>query len=740
MKPSAYWEKNNNQFHKSKLLLVHLSRIESGALDIIQGGRKEDKEGIPVYKKLDSLLKNPEIRAKLVKAMKPLMKDQTDPEEEHVYKKDLAFLQDVAPKSFEKPSQRKGDAEVHQIEEMGVGGDDSLGWVPESFVELAIDIGYKPIQNPHTHLLMFGKGPLDEKQKRQILSQYAMRGNIKFENGRPYADMPGQRRHYYEFDEQNRPFYRNVAGRPLHITSKADVESLRRSDKGFWGDVRALAKPLVRIAAPIAAVAMTPFTGGGSLALLGTSALAGGASYGAHRLTGAKHKEAIAPALGGALAGLAGGIGPKIGLNASLSTGAGQTAGQLLGGAKPKQALLAGALHGAGHYGLSKLNEAGHLPSWMGGKAPVTPSQQALAALRNPHGAPSAVDAASSAAAGAAAPEASSSWLNMSNIAPVALAGTIAGLTYHTQKKRAEEKKKHEEEKVKHHKADIKAFEQQKRALGFEEPLKLSRSEKDRDWKANPLYGREPEWASDLGIFYDPWIKKNKTPTPLPELSYSPPPGYETASYHAEGGRPASPHASSHGDSWYHIVDEGLSLLEHSPEWAPTVPRRYATGGHVTGYFDDHDGSNSPTLTEGTLIKGPGKGQEDLIKTTVPENSYIIDASTTSMLGDGSTDAGARVLKQFEEEIKERAPDHQKSMIMERIHRNARPLPVYLSDGEYGYPPFVVSLLGAGSEKKGSAILKTMVKNIRKDKSKNGSGLPSKAKSPWHYIEKRGMQ
>jgi hypothetical protein len=734
MLPEAYWEKKPKKHKKSKMLLAHFSRLELGALDIIQGGKQVDSDGIRVYKKLDHLLKKPEIRSKMVNAMKPLMKDQSNPIEDHVYKKDLAFLQDVAPKSFEKPTKKKGDAEVHHIEEMGVGGDDSLGWVPESFVELAIDIGYKPIQNPHTHLLMFGKRPLTEKQKLEILSHYGERGNsgIHFEKGRAYRiSGPGGKKRYYDFDAQNRPYYHSpLTGGLSYMMTK---EELRKVDRDFkWGGIRAMAKPLIRIAAPIAAVALTPFTGGTSLALLGTSALAGGASYGAHRLTGATHKKSIAPALGGALGSVAGGLAPSLGVNASIATGAGQTAGQLLGGAKPKQALLAGALHGAGHYGMSKLNEAGHLPKWLGGTPPATPSEKALAALRNSSAASGAAPAAGSEAASAlapSAPPAASSWgmaeLAPLALAPLAIAGGIAGLTYHVQKKRAEEKKKHEEQKVKHHKEELKDFEKQKEALGFKRPWVGGSSEKG-DWRVNPDYNKEPDWARELGISDRRWIGKNETPTPWPE-DFHP-------SSHAEGGLTEN-HSSSH-DSWSNIVDEGLNMLEHSPEWSPVTPRRYATGGQITGDFDTHYPGALQSLTESTLIKGPGKGQEDLIKTTVPENSYIIDASTTSMLGDGSTDAGAHVLKQFEHDIKSRVPEQKKLMIEEHIHRTAKQLPVYLSDSEYKFDPLTVALLGDGSEKKGSSILKAMVKNIRKEKSKKGGGLPLKAKSPWYYIEK----
>ncbi len=161
----------------------------------------------------------------------------------------------------------------------------------------------------------------------------------------------------------------------------------------------------------------------------------------------------------------------------------------------------------------------------------------------------------------------------------------------------------------------------------------------------------------------------------------------------------------------------------------------YRKGGMV--HIPNHDQSKLQSVTEGTLIKGPGKGQQDLIKTSVPENSYIIDASTTSMLGDGSSDAGAHVLKQFEEEIKKKFPRKKAVVLEQHLEKTTPQLPVWLSDSEYKFDPLTVTMLGEGSNIKGAEMLKHMVKNIRADKSKSGGGLPKKAHSPWHYIQKR---
>lgn len=69
---------------------------------------------------------------------------------------------------------------------------------------------------------------------------------------------------------------------------------------------------------------------------------------------------------------------------------------------------------------------------------------------------------------------------------------------------------------------------------------------------------------------------------------------------------------------------------------------------------------------------------------------------------------------------------------------SSRQLPVYLSDSEYKFDPVTVTMLGKGSNVKGAAMLKSMVKNLRAHKALKGGGLPPKAKSPWSYIQARG--
>lgn len=166
---------------------------------------------------------------------------------------------------------------------------------------------------------------------------------------------------------------------------------------------------------------------------------------------------------------------------------------------------------------------------------------------------------------------------------------------------------------------------------------------------------------------------------------------------------------------------------QHGITAAPFLaePAGYAHGGRVRPH-----GSSS-------LVKGAGKGQDDKIRTKVPEGSYIIDASTVSMFGDGSSEAGGHVLRQFVQKIRRGAkvPHHQKAH--HEVSRFDPSLPVFLSNDEFEMDPYTVSLLGDGSNQEGSKMLKHMVKGIRAHKNSNGDRLPPRAKDPFFYIRGR---
>ena len=127
---------------------------------------------------------------------------------------------------------------------------------------------------------------------------------------------------------------------------------------------------------------------------------------------------------------------------------------------------------------------------------------------------------------------------------------------------------------------------------------------------------------------------------------------------------------------------------------------------------------------EGGPIRGTGKGQQDNIPKNIKENSYIIDASTVSDIGDGSTQSGFKQLDNYFGGIPSN-PIHEKRGGL---------IKALVSDGEYEVSPDKVSALGGGSNQKGAKILEHMIKQIREKKRTSGNKLPPKSKPINSYL------
>lgn len=83
---------------------------------------------------------------------------------------------------------------------------------------------------------------------------------------------------------------------------------------------------------------------------------------------------------------------------------------------------------------------------------------------------------------------------------------------------------------------------------------------------------------------------------------------------------------------------------------SPIVPgQKYAEGGEVQGPL-----SAMPQEAFSGFVRGPGGGQDDLINAWLSNNEYVLDAESVSMIGDGSSDAGAQKLDQLREELRAR--------------------------------------------------------------------------------------
>ncbi len=163
----------------------------------------------------------------------------------------------------------------------------------------------------------------------------------------------------------------------------------------------------------------------------------------------------------------------------------------------------------------------------------------------------------------------------------------------------------------------------------------------------------------------------------------------------------------------------------------------FAAGGRA--YQDQKTVTHAPLRSSG-LIKGPGKGQDDEIKTSLPNKSYVLDATTVASLGDGSSEAGAKVFDHFLQVMRKRnAPKKsvRKGTPSHSASSHPGEVPVWVSNEEYAVDPEDVDLFGEGNNEKGGKVLKAFVENVRRHKTSKGTHLPPKTKTLFSYLPKR---
>lgn len=180
------------------------------------------------------------------------------------------------------------------------------------------------------------------------------------------------------------------------------------------------------------------------------------------------------------------------------------------------------------------------------------------------------------------------------------------------------------------------------------------------------------------------------------------------------------------------------------PWKVPTFKRKYKNPNYIPGgqepyYLYENEAYakggpvSSPTFVKKTVefaIKGPGKGQDDLISTKLEPGGFIVPADVTAMFGDGATDAGHKALKSFEEQYK----PFLKKKRGGSVPRPKSPIDAYVANGETSFSEPFVTAVGHGSNDRGAHLLDKMMKRIRIHKQSNGHDLPPKAFSPEVYI------
>lgn len=97
------------------------------------------------------------------------------------------------------------------------------------------------------------------------------------------------------------------------------------------------------------------------------------------------------------------------------------------------------------------------------------------------------------------------------------------------------------------------------------------------------------------------------------------------------------------------------------------------------GMYDNPEEEATPKLAQGgaltRLARGGGSGRDDKINAKLSDGEYVMDAETVALLGDGSTDAGARRLDEMRAKIRQHKG---KSMARGKFSANAKSPLAYL--------------------------------------------------------------
>jgi hypothetical protein len=142
-------------------------------------------------------------------------------------------------------------------------------------------------------------------------------------------------------------------------------------------------------------------------------------------------------------------------------------------------------------------------------------------------------------------------------------------------------------------------------------------------------------------------------------------------------------------------------------------------------YYEDEPEYARGGMVKSGYIKGKHGGQSDTRPIHMPEGSYVMDATTVSLLGDGNSDNGAERTKQLEQNFMKGG--------ITRDYEPSRNVRARVSDGEYIFSKKAVTNLGGGNNAKGSQILDEFRNNLRQQKGVKPF-LPPKTKPFNSYV------
>lgn len=139
-------------------------------------------------------------------------------------------------------------------------------------------------------------------------------------------------------------------------------------------------------------------------------------------------------------------------------------------------------------------------------------------------------------------------------------------------------------------------------------------------------------------------------------------------------------------------------------------------------------------VKSGVLLRGSGDGVSDSIYTQVPQDTFIVNAYTVAMVGNGDSTAGAKRIQEWLEE-KERKYGKSSLDYLKNITQHKKSVDVALSSGEIPIFPYHVMLIGNLNLETGHDLLKKFQENIKKHKSNHKGVLPPETKNLSYYIK-----
>ena len=134
---------------------------------------------------------------------------------------------------------------------------------------------------------------------------------------------------------------------------------------------------------------------------------------------------------------------------------------------------------------------------------------------------------------------------------------------------------------------------------------------------------------------------------------------------------PVTPTGNVGANDWMYGA-AGSNQLSPAGAGIPNLPSgMMAEGGMAHGGLDE--GEHIPefiTGATGHYVRGRGDGQSDDIPAMLADGEYVFDSSAVSTLGNGSSDAGAKLLDAFRETLRE----HTRGAPKDKIPPKASPL------------------------------------------------------------------